>query len=1074
MPAITFSHPWYLLLLPLLIAGAVYVSRRSLADLRGSRARWSLGLRLGIVAAAVLALAGLQVSQPAKRLAVLFVLDESDSVPTLQKKQAIDWVNAAAQKMGPNDEGGVLVFGGDAYLEKEPTPTLSLKRVHTVPSRDYTNLSGAIRLAMAAFPDDTQRRIVVVSDGNENLGSAVQEAATAVSAGVQIDVVPVTYTYAKETLIEKMVVPSETKVGEPFEVRLIARSTTKTRGVLRLLRNGELIQQQNVDLLAGPNVITFNQSLEDSKFHTYEAILESKEDTLAENNRGLGFVLVKGKPRVLIVESNPQDARFLVNALQNQKLDVDVREPGRLPATLAEFQTYDSVVLSNVGAYQLTPDQMKAIRSSVRDLGAGLVMIGGENSYGPGAYRGTPIEEALPVEMEVKKSKVMPVGAVAMVLHTCEFPDGNRWARETAAAVVDVLGERDKVGVLLYGMGGEEWGIPMQLAANKEPLKAQLYNLDPGDMPDYHAIMQKAYEGLVNDAKEAAVKHIIVISDGDASPPSAELMARLRKAKVTVSTVAVFPHGGGTGTLEAMAQVGKGEFYNVKRPQEIPRIFLKEAQRVLKPAIIEETFVPRTLKGSQLLQGIDSTPPLMGYVATTAKQAPSVEVAMTSKRDDPILVSWRFGLGKAVAFMSDAKNRWAAPWVGDADHFGRFWAQTIRWTVRSTSRANVDAQVEINQRKGKVVVDVVDNQGNFVNELDIRGSVAATNVSPNLRVNQTAPGRYEGEFDAPEKGQYMIALHYTDKSGTPRTQLVGAAVPYSPEYRDLFANTAVLSSLADRTKGVVYPALGPQEHQENLQRVWRREKRTHTAPQDLWPALVLLAALLLPVDIGVRRLVVSRNEWAAMLGSVHAATLGRLTGRKSEQREEAMGTLLGAKARASQRMGTDAADAVAANAAQEAAAQESAAAAKAAATAAAQPSDAQRTAPAPRTMPRVQGARSMTPPPPSAPPAAAPAPRPDLERVQPDPAPVPPAASAPTTKPESRTEPKPEQKPDLKAAPATGGGVIWHKPVPGVTPTADSAPQQQKPAEKKTEAPTDDDSTSRLLRAKKRAKDKEE
>jgi uncharacterized membrane protein len=675
---ISFSHPWYLLLLPLLIWGAVYVARLSLADLRGARARWSLGLRIAILTLGVLALAGLQVSMPAKKLAVLFVLDQSDSIPPEQKRQALEMINTAAKKMGPDDLGGVLVFGGDAYLEREAGPMLPLKTIHSLPPRDYTNVAGAVRLAVAAFPENAQKRIVLISDGNENLGDAIQEAASATSAQVEIDTIPVTYKYDREVMLDKMAVPSEAKVGEPFEVRVIARSTQKTSGVIRLLRNGELIAQQAVDLLPGPNVITFHQALEKADFHRYEAVIDTKTDQLPENNRAMGFVLVKGKPRVLVVENNLDDARFLSAALSGQKLDVDIRLPGQLPSSLAEFQTYDSIVLSNVGAFQLSPEQMKAIRSSVRDLGTGLVMIGGENSYGPGAYKGTPIEEALPVDMEVKKHKVMPVGAVAMVLHTCEFPDGNRWARETAAAVVDVLGERDKIGVLLFDMTGERWGIPIQQAVNKEKIKAELYGLDPGDMPDFHGIIKMANDGLVTDAKEAAVKHIIVISDGDPSPPTAELLARIRKNKITISTVAVFPHGGGTGVLEEMARIGNGQFYNVKHPSEIPRIFLKEAQRVLKPAIIEETFTPNMLPGSQLLQGINGTPPLMGYVATSPKEAPSVEVAMTSKHDDPVLASWRYGLGKSVAFMSDAKNRWAAPWVSGGTTFSRFWAQTSR------------------------------------------------------------------------------------------------------------------------------------------------------------------------------------------------------------------------------------------------------------------------------------------------------------------------------------------------------------------------------------------------------------
>jgi uncharacterized membrane protein/outer membrane biosynthesis protein TonB len=996
----------------------------------------------------LLALAGLQVSRPTKKLAVLFVLDQSDSIPPEQKRLSLDYLNQTARRMGPNDEGGVLVFGGDAYLELEPKAQLTLRQVHSQVPRDYTNLAGAVRLALAAFPEDSQKRVVLLSDGNENLGSAVQEATSAASAGVQLDVVPIAYQYAHEVLLEKMVVPSEVKVGEPFEVRVIARSTEPAPAVIRLLRNGELIAQQSVDLLKGPNVINFQQSLDKSNFYSYEAVIETAVDQLPDNNRALGFVLIKGKPRVLIVESNPDDARFLTSALQGQQLDVDVRTPGRLPATLAEFQTYDSVVLSNVGAFQLTADQMKAIRSSVRDLGTGLVMVGGENSYGPGAYRGTPIEEALPVDMEVKKHKVMPVGAVAMVLHTCEFQDGNRWARETGAAVIDVLGARDKAGVLLFDTG-ERWGIPMQPAANKERMKAELYNLEPGDMPDFHSIIKLAYQGLMTDAKEAAVKHIIVISDGDPSAPSPQLLSDLVKARITVSTIGIGMHG--SNCLPMISQVTKGEYYQVRGPQEIPRIFLKEAQRVLKPAIIEEAFTPKVLPGSQLLTGIDRVPPLMGYVAATPKEAPGVEVALASNHDDPVLVSWRFGLGKAVAFTSDAKNRWAAPWVSNASTFAKFWAQTIRWTVRSAARANLDTQVEINQRKGKVVIDVVDAKGNFVNMLDIRGSVAGANVSPKLRIDQTAPGRYEGEFDAPEKGQYMVALTYTDENGTRRTHRVGAAVPYSPEYHDLSANTAVLTAMADRTGGKVYPPLAAKIADEEARSLWRHDRRTHSAPDDLWPLLVLLAALLLPVDIGVRRLMVTHTEFSALLQAAHAATLGQVLGRprRTQERAAGMGRLLRAKQGA--RSDSDA---------------EPEAAPEPAAEPAETPTAPRYEGPR-RTMPATFTTASVTPPP--AAPGAPASPRPELEVTPPKAVEVPLATTkAPPAKP---AEPAPAKPEAPKPQP---GQVVWHKPVPGVThqPPAPEKPAASPPP---ADAPAEDDSgTNRLLRAKRRARDKKE
>lgn len=901
MPLLSFTHPLYLLLLPPALYGVVWVAKRSLAGLQGWRRNCAMGLRIAIVTLAVFALAGPVMRLPSRQLAVMFVLDISDSMPPETRQRALEWINSAARLADETEAAGLIVFGSDAYIEREARRGLKVQRIHSIPSRDYSGLAGAMRLAMAALPSGAQQRVVLISDGNENIGRAVEEAVGAAASGVQVDVVPVEFNYPNEAFVDKMVIPTEVKVGEPFEIRMVLRSTYSGGGTLRLTRQGELIAQQKVNLLPGPNVVTFRQSLDKPRFYSYEAILDVDGDQLAQNNRGLGFVLVRGKPRVLLVESDPADARFLLGALADQQIAVEVVSPRELPASLAEFQSYDSIVLSNVSAYELGLETMKAIRSSVRDLGLGLVMIGGENSFAPGGYRGTPIEEALPVEMDVRKQKVMPVGAVAMILHTCEFPDGNRWARETAASVIDVLGERDKVGVLVYDIG-ERWGIPIVPAANKAVIKAQLYSLDPGDMPDFHRMMQMAKDGLVTQAREAAVKHIIIISDGDPSKPSPQLMQQVRASKITVSTLSVFPHGGGLTTLQEIARDTGGEYYSVSRPEEIPRIFLKEAQRVMKPAIIEETFTPSMLPGSEILTGITATPPLLGYIACTPKEASSVEVAMATPRDDPLLVTWRYGVGKSVAFTSDAKNRWAAPWIASGGVYKRFWAQLIRWSIRSTARANMDTQIEIEQRKGKVTVDVVDAAGNYVNGLDLLGSVAGEAVSPALHMAQTAPGRYEGEFDAPEKGQYIVALRYQDEKGISRVHTVGTAVPYSPEYRDLRANTPVLTAVAERTGGRTYPPLSEETRSEDLTPVWRHDRNTRQAPTDLWPFLLLAAALLAPIDVGIRRLVLTRADWDAAMATA-GERMGLRRVRQPVEQAAAMSRLFKAKAAAAVKLG---------------------------------------------------------------------------------------------------------------------------------------------------------------------------
>src|SRR5207302_747890 len=291
------------------------------------------------------------------------VLDRSDSIPTEQREAELRYVNEAVRRMGPNDTAGVLVFGGDAYVEFMPSPKLKVMNIASVVSRDYTDLAGALRLALAAFPEDAQKRIVLLSDGNENLGSAAEEATAAASAGVQVDTVPITYEYQHEVMLDKLIVPSEAKEGEPFDAEVIASATYETNGVLRFWQDGGYVGEQKVHLVPGKNRFKISRSLPRPYFYQFEAKLDVDQDTLPDNNRAMGFTLVRGKPRVLYVEGDTRDGAYLAHALRAERVDVDLRSPADIPRNLAELQNYDSVVLSNVGAWELSPDQMKMIQS---------------------------------------------------------------------------------------------------------------------------------------------------------------------------------------------------------------------------------------------------------------------------------------------------------------------------------------------------------------------------------------------------------------------------------------------------------------------------------------------------------------------------------------------------------------------------------------------------------------------------------------------------------------------------------------------------------------------------------------
>src|SRR5437773_4063206 len=399
---------------------------------------------------------------------------------------------------------------------------------------------------------------------------------------------------------------------QTFEIKIFAQADHPQRATVRLFLNDQLLGEQPHQLESGKNLFTFPQTLTEPDFYSYEVQVEAPGDSVPQNNRAINFTTVRGDPRILLVSAEPDKDAPLIAALRSANLDVKVSDITRFPGTLAEMQSYDSIFLSNIAAGDLGDALMKLLESAVRDFGLGLVCIGGDQTYAAGSYRGTPLEETLPVDMELSSKKVLPPGAVVLIMHGMEFMNGNQTARDCAIGVLEALGPQDEMGVVLWD-GTEHWVFPLAKVGDKKTMRRSNAGMNQGDMPSFQGTMEKAHEALKKST--ASLKHIIVFSDGDPGPPTPQLMQAIVGDRITVSTVLIAGHAG-PETMESMAQQGQGQFYAVQSPDQLPQIFIKEAAVILKSAIYEEPFTPQQASSSELIRGIGEYPQLRGYVAT--------------------------------------------------------------------------------------------------------------------------------------------------------------------------------------------------------------------------------------------------------------------------------------------------------------------------------------------------------------------------------------------------------------------------------------------------------------------------
>src|SRR5262245_23219332 len=851
----------------LLVEGALYWHRQSgrwTLLPRAAGDRWALGLRTALLLVLCSTLLKPTLPRLVDRQNVIFLFDHSDSVSLAARERAWRFASESVKSLRSGDRAGVVVFGEDAVVDQPLANRATLDRPKAQVGSRGTNLFQAVQLALATLPPGQANRIVMLTDGRQTTGNALAAAQAAKDAKVDIYYVPAPLTFEQEVVAESLVLPQEVKFGEPFQAKVVAWSLKDTQGRLSLFRNGEFLGSQVVRLNAGKNVYSYRQSLDNSGIHVYQAALEVDGDTIDDNNRAVGTVVVRGRPQVLLAEKDRSHAQSLVTALRSQNIEVTVVEPAGIPKDVAGLQKYDGVVLSNVSSLKLTRPQMTQIRDYVRDYGGGLMMLGGEESFGLGGYYRTPVEEALPVTMEVKQKVEIPSLAVVLSIDrsgSMAMSTGDEkvtkldLAKEASHLVVDLLDERNEVGVMSWDTEFI-WDVPVRSAKDKAAIHHSIATIKAGGGTDGYPALKESYAVLFE--RPALLKHVIFLSDGQMTRGDFQgLLRRMVKDKITVSSVAI----GKDADLQLMVDVakwGRGRFYYTEDSQTIPRIFTLETQLASKASLIEQPFKPQlTAPAHEAMQDVDwkAVPPLGGYVATTVKS--TAELVLMSHQEDPVLATWRYGLGRTAAFTSDAKAKWATLWLRWRD-FNKFWAQLTRWTLRSSTRSDTVAIVERHDGVGEIMVDAVDGKGESINFLDSQVGVVAPNRERTvIDLEQVAPGRYRGRFPAPQEGVYLVGMAQRRNDRVVGSQLAGLVVPYAQELRDLGVDEAGLRELAELTGGGALSQ--PRE-------VFMKGRRQSRLAVEMWPWLVGLVTALLVPEIALRRLGPGALRWIGALG----------------------------------------------------------------------------------------------------------------------------------------------------------------------------------------------------------------
>lgn len=866
MPRLSFIYPemlWLLGTVALIWAVALLTPRR-LAPLRF----WGgLALRSIIALALILAVAGAQLVLPVDQLTTVFLLDGSDSLAPSLRAQAETFIQDALAEMPAGDRAAIVVFGGSALVERAPSDSTRLGRIASVPEATRTNIADAIQLGLALFPGDSEKRLVLLSDGAENSGHAIEAARLAVARDVPISFVDLSLPGGDaEALVAQLEAPTRVREGQLASLKATIESTIAQRATVRLLGDAGVIAERQVDLTPGATVVPFEVAVSGSGFQRYRVQVQPERDGRAQNNEVAALIQVQGPPRVLVVADDQPATAALVSALEATNVRAELLAPDAIPTDLAGLSVYDAVILANTPARKLPVGTVAALPSYVRDLGKGLLMIGGDQSFGVGGYGRTPVEEALPVYMDVRNREERPDLAIVFVVDKsgsmdachCSSPDrgsaqlsttGDRKvdiAKDAIAQAAALLSDHDRMGVITFdSQAFETMGLTQ--GATVDEVVSAVAGVQPRGATNVRAGLLKAEDVLLS--ADARIKHVILLTDGWGGGGSqADVAQRMRGEGITLSVVAA--GGGSADYLEQLADEGGGRYYPATDMADVPQIFVQETITTVGNYIIERPFTPTAVGESPILAGIGATPALYGFNGSTLKD--TARLVLATDDDQPLLATWQYGLGHSTAWMSDASGRWAKDWVAWPD-FPRFVGQMLESVL--PVRGGQEMSTDVTVSGGETTVQL-DTGALASGDLTVTATLIGGDGSRReLPLVQTGPSSYQGRVESPAPGTYLVQISGTQGDRPVIQETAGLAVPYSSEYRSSQGNPALLSELGALTGG---DALS-----DPAQAFAHIDTRV-TSAREIGLPLALLALLLLPLDIALRRLMLRREDFGAL------------------------------------------------------------------------------------------------------------------------------------------------------------------------------------------------------------------
>lgn len=869
-----------IVILPALRLGALSRVRRTLSTV----------LQAGSALLMVVALAEPALVHPDPRLSMVVVLDASASISPEGRAASIQYARDVLHGANGNDTIHFVAAGGTATLV---TPEQIEAGTWADAGQDgsgqtdnlSTDLQDGLQLAGSLLGDEGKRRVLVVSDGWETRGSADEEAARLRSRGVDLQVVGLAALGAREVVAESISMQNYARVGDSVLSDFRVYSAAPTTATMQILVDGQPASSRVLLLEKGENRVSLEQRAGAEGFHRIEVQLRpaSGADTYPANNSVYAGLVVKPAPHVLVLEERDGEGELMANVLRNQGIEVDLAFPVAVTPRVETLETYDSIVLVDVSATSFTLDQQRTLQEYVRRYGRGLVAIGGQTAFGNGDYVDSVFEDVMPVSSRPAPRPQEGQTALILILDRSssmnEIPDYEagtvtkfNMAIQAAILAVDSLREGDTVGLLAFD-NRWLWAVDPQVITSEDDktrVKGEIANVYPGHTTLIYGAVAEAARMMRTIS--APTRHLVLLTDGmeqgeyDYGP----LLEGLRADNIHLSTIGI-GRDVQKDFLTGLARDGLGRYYFTEQPENLPKIVFKEIDLATRESTLLGEVQPHIANSSPSLRGMrpQDIPTVAGYDITVAKD--DATTALISDAGDPLLAHWQYGLGRVLAFTSEAGQGWGKVWSSWSD-FGRFWDQSVRWTMGSPAskllqpsavltdegrRTNDQGSVGSSGEPSSFVlrpsssiahltVESLNSDNSFADLADITAGVRSpSGVVTSTSLLQTAPGQYEGDVALGEPGAYEVLVRRAGTGGDDTvSETIGLSVPTGVEYLHAGTNDRLLGRINGGAPYLNDPAQALDA--SNL---------TGTSPErePLWGWFLAPALLLLLIGVAVRR-----------------------------------------------------------------------------------------------------------------------------------------------------------------------------------------------------------------------------